>query len=214
MHPLATINVVANPPRVPVAALWARALLMVLVATSSTACPFWPDHDLGDLEAPDVFIAQNADFADYRSWPSVVVGEAAIENGHPAGERRVYVSHLPADDAEAFDVGTVFVKEGAGLEVEGGTGTEIHAMVKRGGGFNADGAVGWEWFELGLSTTNSPIIVWRGQEPPDGESYGCLLGDCASPLGQCNTCHQAATNNDFILSPGLTLGNFDSSLLR
>ncbi len=182
--------------------------LSLAVLVSTCACPFWPDHDQGELPPPDVFIATNADFADYKTWPSIVVGEAAIENGHPAGQRRVFASHLPADDADHFDVGTIFVKEGAGLEVEGGTGVEVHAMVKRGGGFNASGAIGWEWFELGESTIGTPIIKWRGQEPPDGESYGCLIGDCSSPLGQCNSCHGAAVNNDFILSPGLTLGDF------
>ena len=192
------------------------ALGLLAVVATTGACPFWPDHDLGDLPAPDVFIAQNADFADYQRWPNVVVGEAAIVDGHPAGERTVFINQLVTsdDDDAAFAVGTIIVKVGAGLEVEGATGTEVHAMVKRGGGFNVDGAVGWEWFELGQSTANTPLIKWRGQEPPDGESYGCVAGACDAVVGQCNTCHQSARDNDFVLSPALTIGAFESSLLR
>ena len=195
---------------------WVSVWCTLAMTLAMTACPFWPDHDQGLGDAPDSFIAQNADFGPWRSWPSVVVGTAPIQDGHPAGERRVFINQLvtDTDNSNAFAVGTIIVKQGAGLEVEGGTGTEIHAMVKRGGGFNLDGAVGWEWFELGETADKTPLIKWRGQEPPDGESYGCIAGACDAVLGQCNTCHQSARDNDFVLSPALTIGAFESSLLR
>lgn len=188
-------------------------LLLLLGAAGAAGCAFWPDHDNGGEAAVDVFLAQNRDFADYRSWPSVVVAEGPVVDGHPSGERRVFVSELPADDADEFAVGTVIVKEGAGLEESGGVGDELHARVKRGGGFNDDGAVGWEWFELGNSDVGTPLIKWRGEQPPDGESYGCVAGVCDVGLGQCNECHAAARNNDFVLSAPLTLGDLDRALL-
>ena len=72
------------------------------------------------------------------------------------------------------------------------------AMVKRGANFNALGARGWEWFEL-VEGPRGVAINWRGLGAPDGEGYG---GD---PLGTCNSCHQMAAGNDFVLSEALTL---------
>ena len=72
-------------------------------------------------------------------------------------------------------------------------------MVKRGGGYNAQGARGWEWFELAARPDDSLAIVWRGINAPQGEDYG---GD---PQGGCNDCHARAGRNDFVRSPGLRL---------
>lgn len=177
------------------------------------ACPFLPDHDQGTGETAATFLAQNADFTDYKSWPNVVVGSAPVTDGHTTKDRVVYVNALPADDADTFDVGTILVKEGSGKEAEGGTGDEIHAMVKRGGSFNAAGAAGWEWFELAPSTTGSLLIKWRGEQPPDGESYGCVAGVCDTGVGGCNECHSGARANDFVLSEPFTLGRFAEALL-
>jgi hypothetical protein len=178
------------------------------------ACPFLPDHDQGaDGQTAASFLAQNADFADYKSWPNVVVGTGPVTDGHPSQDRVVYINAVPADDADTFDVGTIMVKEGSGKEAEGGTGDEIHAMVKRGGSFNAAGAAGWEWFELAPSTTGSLLIKWRGEQPPDGESYGCVAGVCDTGFGGCNECHSGARANDFVLSEPLTLGRFAEALL-
>lgn len=178
------------------------------------ACPFLPDHDQGaDGQTAATFLAQNADFADYKSWPHIVVGTGPVTDGHTSQDRTVYINAVPADDAESFDVGTIMVKEGSGKEAEGGTGDEIHAMVKRGGTFNAAGAAGWEWFELAPSTTGSLLIKWRGEQPPDGESYGCVAGVCDTGFGGCNECHSGARANDFVLSEPLTLGRFAEALL-
>ena len=72
---------------------------------------------------------------------------------------------------------------------------QIHAMVKRGGNYNADGIPGWEWFDLGLDEEARPVIEWRGEHPPDGECYGCAPGTDpaeAAELGDCNNCHAGA----------------------
>ena len=77
------------------------------------------------------------------------------------------------------------------------------AMVKRGGGYNAQGASGWEWFELQNLTDGSGgvQIVWRGLGPPAGEVYG---GD---PNAGCNTCHRDC-GNDAVCAKSVRLENF------
>lgn len=145
--------------------------------------------------AGESFVAMQVDFSGYPSWDAVEIDAAgAGDSGHPEGERTVYVNELPPADAESFPVGTVIVKV-----IEG---ADIHAMVKRGEGFNTEGAVGWEWFELVLATNGEPVIKWRGEEPPAGETYGALPGapvDSGDTLtGDCNACHGARSDNDFV----------------
>ena len=57
--------------------------------------------------------------------------------------------------------------------------------MKRGAGFNADGAAGWEWFQLANGPGDAPTILWRGVGPSDGDAYG-------ADTGGCNGCHDAA----------------------
>ncbi|MDP2307429.1 MAG: hypothetical protein Q8P18_15490 [Pseudomonadota bacterium] len=148
--------------------------------------------------AGESFVAMQADFSGYTSWDAVSIdaagdGDSGL-SGHPEGERTVYVNTLPPADAVTFPVGTVIVKSIGGAD--------IHAMVKRGEGFNTDGAVGWEWFELVLATDGEPVIKWRGEAPPAGETYGSLPGepvDSGDALtGDCNVCHAARSENDFV----------------
>jgi hypothetical protein len=73
-------------------------------------------------------------------------------------------------------------------------------MAKRGCGFNAAGARGWEWMELS-ETPDGVTVVWRGLGPPAGEVYG---GD---PAG-CNSCHAACSDNDSVCSSPLRLTGF------
>ena len=140
----------------------------------------------------DAFVAMQSDFAGYRGWASVSV--AAEDTGHPDGARTVFINAMPVG-ASTFPVGTVIVKEIAG--------GDIHAMAKRGAGFNAEGAIGWEWFELVLADDGSPVIKWRGTEAPEGEAYGALPGSDPADTGDaitgdCNVCHGAAADNDYV----------------
>lgn len=148
----------------------------------------------------DTFVAMQADFSGYTTWDAVPVDAAPVDvasddSGHPEGERTVYVNAPPTVDAVTFPVGTVIVKTIGG-------GADIHAMAKRGAGFNTDGAVGWEWFELVLATDGEPVIKWRGAEPPAGETYGSLPGEPVDSgdtvTGDCNSCHGAVSDNDFV----------------
>jgi hypothetical protein len=183
----------------------------VAVALWLTACPFFPDHE---LEGGNNFIAQGRDFDDYSSWSRVVVATTPDANGHNAAPRTVYVNQLPEDGSDEWPVGTMLVKEGSGLEADGLTGTQTHAMVKRGGSYNLDGAIGWEWFEVATTAANQVAIQWRGEQPPSGESYGCLVADCSGAASLvCNDCH-GASDNDHVLSTPLQLSTLAQTVFE
>jgi hypothetical protein len=74
-------------------------------------------------------------------------------------------------------------------------------MEMRGGNFDPEGAVSWEWFELQNVDADNVRIVWRGNGPPNGETYG---GDSAT----CNDCHAGAKSNDFVWTTGFLLSSF------
>jgi hypothetical protein len=187
-------------------AAWAFSVMLL------SGCFVVLDHEL-PVDNTE-FVASRDDFADFQSWPSVVVGTQPGLAPHEVSERRVYLNFAPPDDATAFPPGTIIVKTGSGEEATGGVGDEIHAMVKRGAGFNADGALGWEWFEIALDNNGEPLLVWRGAEPPAGENYGCPVGQVCETAASCNSCHaDAGGANDSVNSPALQLGNIDASLL-
>jgi hypothetical protein len=156
------------------------------------------------------FIALPKDFAGYEQWWNVAVGEGSVDSVHPGAQRRVYVNKRPEESASEFPVGTVIVKVGAGGELTGTTGTEVHAMVKRGGTFNSAGAVGWEWFELKASSAGTPGIVWRGESAPSGHGYKCVTtaNDAGVIEIDCNDCHAAARSNDYVIGSPLSLSSF------
>lgn len=144
------------------------------------------------------FVAMQSDFASYLSWEATTV--STQDTGHVEGERVVYLNARPPEGAAEFPVGTIFVKT-----IAWSGGTDLHAMVKRGGGFNPDGAAGWEWFEL-VESDGVPIILWRGEAAPEPGSYLCEtdLGDTAETVtGDCNTCHGFYSSNDYVQSVAL-----------
>jgi hypothetical protein len=150
-----------------------------------------------------VFIAFGSDFQDFHNWQSFdVTADAASGTGagtvHPDAMLIEYLNKAPPSGSTTFPVGTIIVKEGTDGDV---IGRQYFAMVKRGGGENADGAVGWEWFELRNLPDGSVGIVWRGVGPPAGEVYG---GD---PNAGCNTCH-VACGNDSVCAKAVQLAQF------
>lgn len=141
------------------------------------------------------FIAYGCSFSGFESWPSNTTDGPFIDGStHVSGVRTVYINQLPAAGASEFGVGTLIVKVTQ-------SDHKIFARAKRGLGYNATGAVDWEWFELQESSQNEVAIVWRGVGPPaNGEQYG---GD---PTAGCNGCHALVPFNDYVLSPWLHLG--------
>ncbi len=178
-----------------------RALVLVtcLAATAAGCLDDELDPSMGSA-TNDVFIALQRDFQTFRSWTRIQVGDAEVVGGHPAGPRFAYLSRAPVDGA--FPVGTIIVKT---TEVGEPATWKIHARVKRGGGFNARGATEWEWFDLRINTSDESLLMWRGEKPPANHGYESLpgLGATSSMDGDCNSCHVAARDTDFILAPAV-----------
>jgi len=140
----------------------------------------------------DPFIAFGPDFEGFQAWERMPIPAAELDDPVHGGNRAIYVNKRPAKGSTQFPVGTIIVKQ---MESAGG---QTFAMVKRGGGFNPDGATGWEWFRL-VAAGGTVTIAWRGVGPPDGETYGGAAG------GVCNGCHFAGKANDWVLYEGLKL---------
>jgi hypothetical protein len=169
----------------------------VLVALSLCACL---DNKLADdaTQTSSVFIAQRRDFADYSTWMTF---EREVPNGHGgvAGTTTVYLNELPSMDARQFPIGTILVKT---MQAADSGATNIHAMVKRGAGFNPKGTLGWEFFELALAKKDGQAFwLWRGEKPPSGDQYQVLLGqaqmDPRDAETDCNGCHANAKDGTF-----------------
>lgn len=208
-----------------VSARASRCLGAILVLTICGACgeddlpvtsrPFVadaarPDEEVDAQPDPAVFIAFARDFIEFRTWRQYVLensvspltpaphDDGGVEDtdagtAHVTGPRTVFINKIPPPRATQFVVGTVIVKAMTGS-------ADLFAMVKRGGNYNAKGAVGWEWFRLSTGRDSTPVIVWRGLTPPTGDNYSGASG------GTCNDCHEAARPNDFVHSPWLRLG--------
>lgn len=150
--------------------------------------------------APTVFVAMQDDFRGYATWPSRELGTTTLA-GHPSGPRRVYIRGAIRPGDTAWPVGTMLVKEIRVMESP--QSWELFAMVKRGGGYNPDGAAGWEFFLLRLNSAGVPVLVSRGYAPSNGQF------DPYTGLGMgCNGCHghPDARAFDSILTPSLRPG--------
>lgn len=156
------------------------------------------DHDLAPGDDTGAFVAMQSDFVGFTEWERTTV-DPTDTGGHGDSTKSVYLNAPPPEGSTAFPVGTILVKV-----TPTDDGRDVHAMAKRGGGYNADGASGWEWFDLVFAEDGATlVIVWRGTEPPDGSGYGSASGDTASAIGDCNTCHAAAWDNDYVYTVGL-----------
>ena len=141
-------------------------------------------------DGSDEFVAMQRDFSGFPEWPHASLGVVPTMPGHPGGSLTIYINHGQPPAPQPFPTGTIIVKVSDGDDT---VAPFILAMAKRGGDYNAEGAIGWEWFELKFDDNAEPVIVWRGEDAPDGECYGCLPGDdpMAEPTS-CNDCHGAS----------------------
>jgi hypothetical protein len=167
------------------------SLILLLVACGQS--------DEAATKSTDHFIPLQRDFTNYRQWRAFDLGVAPADSVHPEGRRIVYLNQALPSGSAAFPAGTILVKAVTPLD---GSTASIFAMAKRGGTYNAQGAVGWEWFELQDGADGTTLIVWRGITPPSGEGYGNVVG------GACNTCHGLHQDNDYVASSALLLGTF------
>ena len=163
-----------------------RAVLTALVALAACG-PGGEPMPMGDT-----FVAFASHFNGYVHWEKFEVSSAPVQGEvHSTGDRKVYLNRRPAAGATEFPVGTMVVKALPGVG-------RVFARAKRGGGYNAAGAAGWEWFELQHTSAEEVIFVWRGVGPPNGEGYG---GD---PNG-CNVCHLTLKSNDTVSTAALNM---------
>jgi len=178
------------------------ALVLIAALAFTAACGDDGSSGSGDDSSVDQtgsFLAFDADFAGFRGWEAFHLPDAPADGVvHLAGPRTEYLNKRPPKGSHEFPVGTIIVKE---LETGAMEDRKVFAMVKRGGGYDAAAAPGWEWFEL----SNNPDgtfkrIVWRGLGPPSGEQYG---GD---PNG-CSGCHAASKDNDYVSPTALRLSD-------
>ena len=170
--------------------------LLVTVAVIALGCA--PSEDAPpDSGGSGSFIALAPDFADFATWPAITLGAMDGTRGHDAGISRIHLRGVVPAPSEPFATGTILVKvtETTPSVVD----WEVHAMVKRGGDYNATGAVGWEWFDLALTADGEPVITWRGEgSASDPGSYGGLETD-AGPFAQtCNGCHGVVDYDDYV----------------
>ncbi|MDP3274629.1 MAG: hypothetical protein Q8Q09_05495 [Deltaproteobacteria bacterium] len=188
-------------PRAPQRAL-ISTLLLSLVSSAPLSCG----------ETQTQYLALDRDFQGFLQWPQRALGSTTIA-GHPAGPRVLYRrpnDQLPpwagpspdaGDDAgpPQFARGTILVKT---VEVGPVTDWEIFAMVKRGGDYNHNGAVGWEFFSLKVLPSGAVIVVGRGLIPSADRYTDPGTGQALT----CNQCHgtTAARARDSVLSEGLT----------
>lgn len=194
----------ARAARSPASRVWRGVALPALIVglVSSSGCL---DDEMDPALAGGsgaTFIALERDFQSFQSWSRTPVGDAEIVGGHAAGPRFAYVSTPPVGGK--FPIGAMIAKT---VEVGDPTTWSIHAKAKRGGGFNSQGAINWEWFELRIVGTNEVTILWRGAQPPQDHGYESLpgLGATTAMDGDCNTCHAAAAGTDYLLSPVLQM---------
>lgn len=145
-----------------------------------------------------VFLAFAKDFKGYHGWQSYdVTGDADLAGIHDGSTVIEYINHLPPSGLSEFPVGTIVVKEATGGTIP----HELFAMVKQGAGFN-ENLPGWVWFELqNLDDGSDGVnIVWQGNGPPIGDTYG---GDASG----CDPCHLDCANDGVCAKP-LNLANF------
>lgn len=166
-------------------------LVLVLAACA-------PNEQVEPVREP--FIALQRDFADYATWQSWSLPDTGLRSGHGSlPPSWLYVKgtrDVPVE--EPLPVGTMIVRA---QEIGEPTEWVIHGMVKRGGGYNGGGAVGWEWFDLRLATDGTPVIAWRGEgDAADPGTYGPTID--GTPLG-CNDCHATLPSNDYVFTRGL-----------
>ena len=199
MAMLANRSVVPGIPDAAVRQAVVVRIAMLVVALGPMAGCLDDQLDPARLGTSNTFIASETDFHPFMSWKRTQVGDAAVVGGHAAGPRFAYVSGEPSGGS--FPVGTLIVKT---VELGDPTTWTIHARAKRGPGFNENGAVGWEWFEL-TPASGTVQIDWRGAVPPAGHGYESLpgLGSTSSTDADCNSCHALSPATDYILSPAL-----------
>lgn len=190
-----------------------RLRLLACLCLSYAACgdggkPSPSDDATTGADTTGTYLPKPSDFAGFHEWDSFPNDAVAGAPKHDAtlGPMTVYINKLPEPGSSEFPVGTLIVKETQEDDV---TARRVFARAKRGGKYNASGAVGWEWFELKNNANGTVFQRWRGLgPPPPGEEDSCTGGYGGDSKGGCNACHMPVRDNDFVWTTGLQLSEF------
>ncbi len=183
------------------------------LTTLSPGCGPSDPVEGGDGGDNECFIASSEDFQNFMSWQHYHLTTSFMENNvHSSGPRDVYINQCPPAGATEFPVGTIILKVinqpgQPGQPEPGLEGKSVFAQVKHGCGYNAQGAPGWEWYDLktslnGLQPGDPVEIVWSNFQAPLN-MYGAtgIAGQ-----NQCNDCHSTmGAGNDSIITSALNL---------
>jgi hypothetical protein len=174
-------------------------LIPLALAAGCSTSPGAPDS--GTLGPPPLA----SDFSCFRNWsqtpgvgpPGAPDPSSATDGGIHAGPMTTYINMKPPHGSTSFPDGTIIVKEQNDPLL---AQRQIFAMVKRGGGYNPNGAINWEFLELQNIDTCNVSIVWSGF-PVNSDPY-------ASNPFVCDDCHVLAKSNDYVWTAGLSLSSF------
>ena len=165
-----------------------RLFVLFLLAgfISFSACT--KDEDEPQVEQPQEYIANDASFAGFGSWPLAAQNQGpdpALGPAHQGNDSTVtrYI-HFKDDQNRVngkYPTGTIIVKESYN---PGQSIHEVTAMVKRGNNFAPTGG-DWEWFIL---APDGKIAADNDGNPMRGAD---LMG------GMCIGCHSAASGSDY-----------------
>ncbi|HJL20414.1 MAG TPA: hypothetical protein RMH99_32405 [Sandaracinaceae bacterium LLY-WYZ-13_1] len=172
----------------------AIAIVGLLVAGAGCAPPGAADDAKSDVPKTGPRIAGARDFAAFRSWRRYHLPEDTLtEVGHHSSPHRyVYVDRALPPEPAPIPLGTLIVK----TTEDGPPETwDVHAMVKRGDGYNWSGCDDWEFFNLSLDADGAVSIRWRGRGD-DASAYEDAEGHARS----CNSCHIHAREVDHVFS--------------
>ncbi len=169
-----------------------HAVIVFALASCSAPTPVDP------RQGPGTFIAFDQDFAGYRSWQTFDLG-VMTPPGHPMGQQVLFASRPLPVGATRFEDRTIIIREIRSDPDP--TKWDLFAMARRGGGYNASGAVDWEFFILSLDSQGVPHIVSRGISPSETSTSPYHPGEGIT----CNTCHgnDDARRGDCVLSQEL-----------
>ncbi len=141
-------------------------------------------------ESQSEFIADSTTFLDFMSWPVQATKngmDPSLGMAHSGNDstaiRRVHFKNGVSPVNGKYPIGSVIVKHTSNAA---GTLNEFTGMVKRGNGFNPTKG-DWEFFML---TMDGKIAYDMGM-PLRGAN---LMG------GMCGSCHNGASNKDFVFS--------------
>ena len=137
------------------------------------------------------FQAQDSDVADFPSWHSQpFIADPLADIVYPPGSRVGFINHAAAPGTTSYPIGTIIIKAIENDNVP--AHWELFGMSKRGGDYNAAGAIGWD-FLLIRYENGVPHIYSSGLTPTvDGNpDMGAVNEGSYFAGGQiaCDVCH-------------------------